>query len=98
MQPLDRVFYMRAILGLIAGVIVGIAIGPGTDQASAIGIAFSMAIVFYILSYATGKRVFGNIPKKERRKVATSGIFPFIFLLLMFMIITYTVLHQNIAS
>ncbi|MGA7603980.1 MAG: hypothetical protein WB053_02495 [Nitrososphaeraceae archaeon] len=98
MQPLDRVFYMRAILGLIAGVIVGIAIGPGTDQASAVGIAISMAIVFYILSYATGKRVFGNIPKKERRKVATSGIFPFIFLLLMFMIITYTVLHQNIAS
>jgi hypothetical protein len=89
---------MRAILGLVAGVIVGTAIGPGTDQASAVGIAFSMAIVFYILSYATGKRVFGNIPKKERRKVATSGIFPFIFLLLMFMIITYTVLHQNIAS
>ena len=89
---------MRAILGLVAGVIVGIAIGPGTDQASAVGIAFSMAIVFYILSYATGKRVFGNIPKTERRKVATSGIFPFIFLLLMFMIITYTVLHQNIAS
>jgi protein-S-isoprenylcysteine O-methyltransferase Ste14 len=89
---------MRAILGLIAGVIVGIAIGPGTEQASAVGIAFSMAIVFYILSYATGKRVSGNIPKKERRKVATSGIFPFIFLLLMFMIITYTVLHQSIAS
>ena len=98
MQPLDRVFYTRAILGLIAGVIGGIAIGPGTEQASAVGIAFSIAIVFYILSYATGKRVSGNIPKKERRKVATSGIFPFIFLLLMFMIITYTVLHQNIAS
>lgn len=98
MQPLDRIFYTRAILGLIAGVIVGIAIGPGTEQASVVGIAFSIGIVFYILSYATGKRVSGNIPKKERRKVATSGIFPFIFLLLMFMIITYTVLHQNIAS
>ena len=89
---------MRAILGLVAGVIVGIAIGPGTDQASAVGRAFCIAIVFYILSYATGKRASGYIPKKERRKVATSGIFPFIFLLLMFMIITYTVLHQNIAS
>jgi hypothetical protein len=30
--------------------------------------------------------------------VATNGIFPFIFLLLMFMIVTYTILHQNIAS
>jgi protein-S-isoprenylcysteine O-methyltransferase Ste14 len=98
LQPLDRVFYTRAILGMVAGVIVGLAIAPGADQASAVGIAFSISIVFYIISYATGKRVSGNIPKKERRKVATSGIFPFIFLLLMFMIITYTVLHQSIAS
>jgi hypothetical protein len=92
LEPLDRVFYIRAILGLVAGVAVGLAVGPGIDQATAIGIAFGISIVFYIISYA------GNIPKKERRKVATSGIFPFIFLLLMFMIITYTMLHQNIAS
>ena len=98
MEPLDRVFYTRAIFGLIAGVIVGLVVGPGTDQATVIGIAFSISIVFYMVSYAAGKRVSGSIPKKERRKVATSGIFPFIFLLLMFMIITYTFLHQNIAS
>ena len=43
------------------------AIGPGTDQASAVGIAFSIAIVFYIFSYATGKRVSGNIPKETAK-------------------------------
>lgn len=85
-------------MGLVAGVAVGLAVGPGIDQATAIGITFGISIVFYIISYAAAKRVSGNIPKKERRKVATSGIFPFIFLLLMFMIITYTMLHQNIAS
>jgi protein-S-isoprenylcysteine O-methyltransferase Ste14 len=85
-------------LGLVAGVAVGLAVGPGIDQATAIGIAFGISIVFYIISYAAAKKVSGNIPKKERRKVATNGIFPFIFLLLMFMIITYTMLHQNIAS
>jgi protein-S-isoprenylcysteine O-methyltransferase Ste14 len=98
LEPLDRVFYIRAILGLVAGVAVGLAVGPGIDQATAIGIAFGISIVFYIISDAAAKKVSGNIPKKERRKVATNGIFPFIFLLLMFMIITYTMLHQNIAS
>ncbi len=98
METLDRVFYVRALTGLIAGVIVGLTIGPGTSQATAVGIALVISIIFYIISYAAAKRLSGNIPKKERRKVATNGIFPFIFLLLMFMIVTYTILHQNIAS
>ena len=98
LERLDRVFYVRAFAGLIAGVIVGLTIGPGTSQATAVGIALVISIIFYIISYAAAKRLSGNIPKKERRKVATNGIFPFIFLLLMFMIVTYTILHQNIAS
>lgn len=98
MEQLDRVFYTRAVLGLIAGVIVGLAVGPGTDQPTVIGIALIIAIVFYIISYAAAKKVTANISRKERRKVATSGIIPFIFLLLMFMIITFTILHQNVAS
>ncbi|MDQ3837656.1 MAG: hypothetical protein M3297_00130 [Thermoproteota archaeon] len=98
LETLDRVFYMRAITGLIAGIIVGLAIGPGTNQSTAIGIALLISIIFYVISYAAAKRISGNIPKRERRKVATNGIFPFIFLLLMFMIVTYTILHQNIAS
>jgi protein-S-isoprenylcysteine O-methyltransferase Ste14 len=98
LETLDRVFYVRAFTGLIAGVIVGLTIGPGTNQATAVGIALVISIIFYIISYAVAKRLSGNIPKKARRKVATNGIFPFIFLLLMFMIVTYTILHQNIAS
>jgi hypothetical protein len=98
LELLDRIFYIRAIMGLIAGIIVGLSIRPGYDQASSIGIAFFVGIVFYILSYAVAKKISRNIPKKERRKIATNGIFPFIFLLLMFMIITFTVLYQSIAS
>jgi protein-S-isoprenylcysteine O-methyltransferase Ste14 len=98
LETLDRVFYVRAITGLIAGVTVGLVLGPGTQQASAVGITLAISIVFYIISYAAARRISGSIPKKERRKVATSGIFPFIFMLLMFMIVTYTVLHESIAS
>jgi hypothetical protein len=98
LDALDRVFYMRAILGLIAGIITGFVIVPGINQITAIATAFFIGIVFYILSYGVAKGIAGNIPKLQRRKLATNGIFPFIFLLLMFMIIVYTGLHQSIAG
>src|ERR671918_652225 len=47
--------------------------------------------------YSLAKRIAKNIPKTERRKLATNGIFPFIFLLMMFMIVVYTGLYQFMA-
>jgi hypothetical protein len=88
---------MRAIVGLVAGIVTGFIIAPGMSQGNAIGIAVMIAIFFYIISYMIGKRLAGGVPRSERRKLATNGIFPFIFLLLMFMIFVYTGLHQDLA-
>jgi hypothetical protein len=52
-------------------------------------------MVFYFASLAIGRRIAKNVPKDKRKKVATEGIMPFIFLLLAFMIIVYTALHQS---
>jgi protein-S-isoprenylcysteine O-methyltransferase Ste14 len=95
LDPLDRVFYMRAILGLIAGISTGLSIAPGTPQGLAIGTAVLIGLIFYIVSYQIAKRIAKNIPKNDRRKLATNGIFPFIFMLIMFMIAIYTGLHEN---
>ena len=89
---------MRAVLGLIAGIIAGIIIPPGTNQTAAAGTVILVGIIFYIVSYGVAKSIAKNIPQTMRRKLATNGIFPFIFLLLMFMIIVYTGLHQKIAG
>jgi hypothetical protein len=35
------------------------------------------------------------VPKDKSKKIATEGIIPFIFLLLTFMIMVYTALHQS---
>jgi hypothetical protein len=98
LESLERVFYMRAALGLIAGIIAGIVIPPGTNQNTAAGTVILIGIIFYIVSYGVAKGIAKDIPQTLRRKLATNGIFPFIFLLLMFMIIVYTGLHQKIAG
>ncbi|HZA07291.1 MAG TPA: hypothetical protein VE619_06270 [Nitrososphaeraceae archaeon] len=98
LESLDRVFYMRAVLGLIAGIVAGFVIPPGTNQNTATGTVILIGMIFYIMSYGVAKSIAKNIPQTMRRKLVTNGIFPFIFMLLMFMIIVYTGLHQKIAG
>ena len=97
MEVLDKVYYTRALLGVIVGVIAGLVMIPGTDQGEVIGITILNAIVFYLLSYYISRRIGLSIRRSHKRKLATDGIFPFIFLLLMFMILVYTMLHQELA-
>jgi len=89
LDQLDKLYYVRAFLGALCGVILGFVLNP--DNSSwAISAIFMVGLVFYIISYIYAKKIVTNIKKEERRKLATNGIFPFIFLLLMFMIIVYT--------
>ncbi len=98
MEPIDKIYYIRAILGIIAGVVIAFSISPDTNQGTIIGIIFITSVLFYIISYWISKKIIPNVPKTEKRKFITNGIFPFIFCLLMFMILAYTGLHQNLAT
>jgi protein-S-isoprenylcysteine O-methyltransferase Ste14 len=89
---------MRAILGILAGIIIAFSISPDTNQGTILGIIIIMSLLFYIISYWISKKIIPNVPKTEKRKFVTNGIFPFIFLLVMFMILSYTGLHQNLAT
>jgi hypothetical protein len=92
----DRVYYMRALVGVVAGIVAGVVIQVEYDQSTSVGIAILIAISFYFVSFAISKTIAKNVPKDKRRKVALDGIIPFIFLLLTFMIIVYTALHQSV--
>jgi hypothetical protein len=93
----ERVYYMRALVGVAAGVVAGIVIPIEFDQVASVSTAVIIAIVFYIISIGIGRGIAKGVPKDKRRKVATEGIVPFIFLLLTFMIIVFTALHQSIV-
>ena len=86
---------MRAIVGIAGGILAGFVIPVAFDQYTSIATTVLIGIVFYFASLGIGRRIAKNILKDKRRKVATEGIIPFIFLLLTFMIIIYTALHQS---
>ena len=81
---------MRALVGVAAGVVAGSVIPIEFDQVASVGTAV-------IISIGIGRGIAKSVPKDKRRKVATEGIVPFIFLLLTFMIIVFTALHQSIV-
>jgi hypothetical protein len=91
----DKIYYLRTILAAIAGSIVGILIKPHAVQSNTIGITIVVGIIFYIVSYIIAKKLAGNIPKDKKRKLITNGIFAFIFMLLTFMVIIFTVINQH---
>jgi hypothetical protein len=94
---IDKIYYMRAILGIIAGMTLGSIISPGTPQEGVLGLIIVIGILFYIISYVAAKTITLDNTKIEKRKFITNGIFPYMFLLLLFMIMMYTGLHQSLA-
>lgn len=87
---------MRAFLGVICGVILGLIFStypnppyPGIIPDS-VWIIIPLALLFYIISYVVAKRIGSRLKTEDRKKISTDGVFPFIFLLIMFTIVTYT--------
>jgi membrane protein insertase Oxa1/YidC/SpoIIIJ len=88
---------MRVLVGIIAGGAAGIIITSESDQGTDIAILILIGFIFYFISYYLSRRIGREIQKPQRRKLATNGLVPFIFILLMFMIFVYTWLHQDLA-
>lgn len=95
MDVFEQVYYARAIVGVAAGIVAGFVIQVDYDWNTSVLVAIGIAFVFYFISLAVGKSIAKNVPREKRRKVATDGIIPFIFMLLTFMIIVFTALHQS---
>jgi hypothetical protein len=92
---LEKVYYMRIVLGIIAGTIAGFAIAPGTEQGTAVGMALGIAIAFFLISIVIGRTLAKGQPKEVQKKAGYDGIVPFIFMNLLSMVIVYTALHQS---
>jgi zinc transporter ZupT len=92
----DKIYYLRIFFAIIAGSILGIIVKPNSDQSNTIGLTILIGIIFYAISQIIATRIAKNVPKDKKKKVITIAIFGFMFMLLTFMILIYTVINQNI--
>jgi len=96
LQIEDKIYYLRVVMAAIAGSILGVVLKPNSDQSNTIGLTILVGIIFYSVSHIIASRMAGNLPKEKKKKIITIAIFGFIFMLLTFMILTYTLLNQHI--
>lgn len=96
MEIEDKIYYLRVVIAAIAGAIVGAIVKPNSDHTNTIGLTILIGIIFYAISQILASRMSKGIPKDKKKKVITIAIFGFIFMLLTFMTLTYTILNQNI--
>lgn len=90
MTPLDKIFWLRAALGALAGVIIGF-FTVYTGLRGSTGVVF--AVFIYILSYYLIRfKMAAEIPPKDARKMVTAGLGSFITLFLFIWILIYTLL------
>jgi hypothetical protein len=94
LTSLDKVYYMRIALGVIAGAISGFVIAPEFDQGASVGIAFGVAALFFGVSLGVSRSITKNMPKEVKKKSVYDGFVPFIFMNFVFMILVYTAIHQ----
>jgi len=97
LDVLDKIYYMRTVFAAVAGSLLGIIIKPQADQANTIGITILVGIIFYYISHIIAKKMAMETSKDKKKKLVTNGIFAYIFMLLTFMVIIFTVLNQHIV-
>lgn len=93
MDALDKVFWVRISLAVIAGFVAG-ALGffsTNLNSINGIGIGF----LFYIISYIVVRALYGkSIPTTERKRLATNGIGGYIFMFLFIWILYNTIVYS----
>jgi len=92
----DKIYYFRTILAAIAGSIIGIIVKPYELQSNTIGTTIIIGIIFYVISYIIAKKISGDIPKDKKNKLITNGIFAYIFMLLTFMVMIFTIINEHL--
>src|SRR5437867_10589301 len=83
LDVLDKIYYLRAFLGVICGIILGFIFNSmGLNSNSSVvpyspSIIFIVALFFYIISYAVVCLKTKTLKTAVTKKIATNGISPF---------------------
>jgi len=96
-KKLNRLFWMRVGLAVIAGAIATFVFeGIEGEERRWASIAFMIIVFIGTIIVAKGMKL--QLPSSDKKKIVTQGIGSYVFLYLFTWIVTYTLLHAGTVS
>ena len=96
-RGLDKVFWMRVGLGILAGAISAI-LGSPMDVTQRMLAGFGIMIIMFIVSYGAAKSFRVPLLPSDKRKLATTGYGSYFLMFIFSWILINTVIHADISS
>lgn len=93
-NPLDKLFWLRVALGLLAGTISA-QIGNLIEMESRPFVGFGIMIFLFIVSYGIARAMRIPLPPSDRKKLVMTGIGSYFFMFIFSWILVNTLMHPG---
>ena len=94
---LDKVFWIRVGLGVLAGTLSAVIGQPITIETNRVVLGFGIMIVLFIISYVIAKGLRIPIAITEKKKLITTGYGSYFLMFIFSWILVNTLLHPEIG-
>ena len=91
-NPLDKLFWLRVALGILAGTISA-QIGNSLEIESRPFVGFGIMIFLFIVSYGIARAMRIPLPPSDRKKLIMTGIGSYFFMFIFSWILVNTLMH-----
>ncbi len=96
-RGLDKVFWLRVGLGILAGIIAAV-FGSPLDTNQRIFVGFGIMIVLFIISYGVAKAFRVPLLPSDKRKLVTTGYGSYFLMFIFSWILVNTIIHADVNS
>jgi len=93
-NPLDKLFWLRVALGILAGTISA-QIGNSLEIESRPFVGFGIMIFLFIVSYGIARAMRIPLPPSDRKKLVMTGIGSYFFMFIFSWILVNTLMHPG---
>lgn len=93
-NPLDKLFWLRVALGILAGIIAA-QVGNSVEADTRGFVGFGIMIFIFIISYGIAKAMRIPLPPTEKKKLVMTGIGSYFFMFIFSWILVNTLMHPG---
>ena len=94
---LDKVFWLRVGLGVLAGTLSAIIGSPITIESNRVVLGFGIMIALFIVSYMVAKGMKIPIAITEKKKLVTTGYGSYFLMFIFSWILVNTLIHPEVG-